>query len=289
MAIYSIRDIAKISGIKAHTIRIWEQRYAIIDPKRTASNIRYYTDGDLKFLMNVAFLNRKGIRISKIAKMSYKDIGIEVDRLSKTKAETSDHFQNLAIAMLEMDEQKISAELNCCFETMGAEQAILKVLVPFLEKTSLLCLAGSVNNIQEQFACCLIRRKVFDAINELNLSNLSGRKIILYLSETGQQELYLLFAQYLLMKLNLQVVYLGSKVNIEELKFVNSIHKADYIYTIVAEQHKCFVADNYIKELSIALGDTNILVSGVKYTREPIDLPPNVTILEDLIELLDFF
>ncbi|MDC0230973.1 MerR family transcriptional regulator, partial [Aureispira] len=231
MATYSIRDIAKISGIKAHTIRIWEQRYAIIHPKRTASNIRYYTDDDLKFLMNVAFLNRKGIRISKIAKMSNKDIAIEVDQLSKTEAETSDHFQNLAMAMLEMDEHKITSELDSCFESMGAEQTILKVLVPFLEKTSLLCLAGSVNNIQEQFACCLIRKKILDAINKLKLNNLSDKKIILYISEADQQELYLIFVEYLLRKINLQVVYIGSMVTINELKFVNAIHKADYIYT----------------------------------------------------------
>ena len=289
MATHSIRDIAKISGIKAHTIRIWEQRYAIIDPKRTASNIRYYTDEDLKFLMNVAFLNRKGIRISKIAKMSNKDIAIEVDRLSKTEAEASDHFQNLAMAMLELDEQKISSELNRCFESMGAEETILEVLVPFLEKTSLLCLAGSVNDIQEQFVCCLIRKKILDATSELKLKNLSAKKIILYLSEADQQELYLLFVEYLLLKLNLEVVYLGNMVSINDLKFVDSIHKADYIYTIVAEQHKCFVADDYIKELSQAFSHAHLLVSGVKYTREPNDLPENVTLLEDLTALIDFF
>ena len=75
MASYSIRDLEKLSGIKAHTIRIWEQRYSIIEPKRTVTNIRFYTDDDLQFVLNVAFLNKNGIRISKISKMSREEVG----------------------------------------------------------------------------------------------------------------------------------------------------------------------------------------------------------------------
>ena len=106
MANYSIRDLEKLSGIKAHTIRIWEQRYNIIEPKRTATNIRFYTDEDLQYLLNVAFLNRNGIRISKISKMSKVDISDMVSSISQDSEESTNYLQTLTMAMIELNEEK---------------------------------------------------------------------------------------------------------------------------------------------------------------------------------------
>jgi MerR family transcriptional regulator, light-induced transcriptional regulator len=290
LATYSIRDLAKLSGIKAHTIRIWEQRYAIIEPKRTASNIRYYTDEDLKFLMNIAFLNRKGVRISKIAKMSIEEVISEVDNLSKTDAEESDQFQGLAISMLEFDEYKICQILNNCFRNEGVEKTILKVLVPFLEKTSLLSLAGSVTRVHEQFVSNLIRRKVLSATNEvISTTEPPKMKVLLFLSEAGQQELYLLFVEYLLRKRNVQVIYLGSDVSVDDLKLVNSVHQPQYVYTIVSEQHKRYVSKDYIVKLSEMLGATQLLVTG--FQQNTNNFPPGLKVknLDDLTDLITFF
>lgn len=89
MAVYSIRDLEKLSGIKAHTIRIWEQRYGVIAPKRTKTNIRYYQDDDLKFLLNVSLLNKNGIKISKIAKMSRQAVAEKVAAIAEINFEYS--------------------------------------------------------------------------------------------------------------------------------------------------------------------------------------------------------
>ncbi len=290
LATYSIRDLAKLSGIKAHTIRIWEQRYAIIEPKRTASNIRFYTDDDLKFLMNIAFLNRKGVRISKIAKMSKEEVISEVDNLSKTDAEESDQFQGLAISMLDFDEKKICQILDNCFRDDGMEKTILNVLVPFLEKISLLSLAGSVTRVHEQFVSNLIRRKVLSATNEaISTTEPPKMKVLLFLSEAGQQELYLLFVEYLLRKRNVQIIYLGSDVSIDELKLASSIHNPQYAYTIISEQHKRYVSEEYIVKLSEMLGDTKLLVTG--FQQKTNNFPPELKVknLDDLTDLLTFF
>lgn len=292
MATYSIRDLAKLSGIKAHTIRIWEQRYGIIDPKRTASNIRYYTDDDLKFLMNIAFLNRKSIRISKIAKMTREDIKNEVDRLSKTEAEHTDHFQGLAMAMMDLDEAKICNLLHQSFTQTGVEDTILNVLVPFLEKASLLWLTGSISSIHEQFASCVIRRKILTAISELPKNQNNGTpkpKVLLYLPDGDQQELYLIFVEYLLKRRAIEVVYLGAKVPVEDLQLACSIHEPEFIYTIISEQHKRYVPENYVRTLSEAVENTELLISGFQdHVQSEISLN-NVRIFEDLNELLDFF
>ncbi len=279
-----------MSGIKAHTIRIWEQRYGIIEPKRTPSNIRYYNDDDLKFLMNIAFLNRKGVRISKIAKMSKNQVLQQVSQLSKTDAEDSDHFQGLAIAMLEMDEVKICTILESCFRNEGVEQTILKVLIPFLEKTSLLCLAGSVTYIHEQFVSNLIRRKILNATNAV-ISNTEPPKykVLLYLPDADQQELYLLFIEYILRKRNIFTVYLGTNVSVEDLVLVNSIHQPDYIYTIISEQHKRFVSDDNMHKLSAVVGATQFLVTGIQDSKKVSVQQNNLIFIDDASDLITFF
>lgn len=290
MANYSIRDLAKLSGIKAHTIRIWEQRYSIIEPKRTASNIRYYTDQDLKFLMNIAFLNRKGIRISKIAKLSKEEINAEVDELSKTEAEHTDNFQGLAMAMMELDEAKIGKLLTKCFSQNGVEDTILNVLVPFLEKASLLWLTGSISSMHEQFASCVIRRRILTEITKLKVKKVrDAPKVLLYLPEGDQQELYLMFVQYLLKKRNINVVYLGTKIVIEDLQLAASIHQPNFIYTIISERHKCYVPESYVGRLSDGMEAPHLLVSGFQHTPKQEESPDNVTVLEDLNELVEFF
>lgn len=291
MANYSIRDLAKLSGIKAHTIRIWEQRYNIIEPKRTASNIRYYNDSDLKFLMNIAFLNRKGIRISKIAKMTQGEIRDEVGKLSSTEAEYSDNFQALAMAMMDLDGPRISELVVRCFDKNGVEKAILNVLVPFLEKASLLWLTGSISAMHEQFASCVIRREILAAISRLRAKvHRPQNKILLYLPEGDQQELYLLFVEYLLKIRSVEVVYLGCKVELEDLKLAISVHQPNYIYTIIAERHKRYVSEQYIQDLSNEIQDPKILVSGFRHnSTKNGGIPENVVVLGDLTELLEFF
>lgn len=290
MAHYSIQDLAKLSGIKAHTIRIWEQRYGVIEPKRTASNIRYYTDEDLKFVMNIAFLNRKGIRISKIAKMAKEKIAQEVERLSKTEAEHTDHFQNLAMGMMELDSHKICSLLSQSFEQNGVEDTIINVLVPFLEKASLLWLAGSISRIHEQFASCLIRRKILTAISELKPKKSDKEiKVLLFLPEDDQQELYLIFVEYLLKKVGVEVVYLGTGVAMEDLQIAYSIHQPQYIYTIISEQHKFYVPDNYVQSLSLAMSEVQILVSSFQDTYIQDEHLTNVTLVEDFSELIELF
>ena len=194
------------------------------------------------------------------------------------------------MGMLELDEQKICTLLSKCFKENGVEDTILNVLVPFLEKISLLWLTGSINAIHEQFASCLIRRKILTAVSEVMKEGKEMKdKVLLYLPEGDQQELYLVFVEYLLKKRNIEAVYLGSKVSIEDLKLACSIHKPSYIYTIISEQHKCYVPECYVKRLSDGVNAPHLLVSVFQHTPKSISPPPNVTVLEDLSELIAFF
>jgi len=151
VSVYSIRDLEKLSGIKAHTIRIWEQRYSLLNPRRTDTNIRYYLEDDLKLLLNVALLNRNGYKISKIAKLSSEEIHQKVEELTINSSEHLSQVDALTMAMIEMDEYKFDRIITANINHIGFERTIIEIIHPFLDKLSVLWLTGSVNPCQENF------------------------------------------------------------------------------------------------------------------------------------------
>jgi len=134
MASYSIKELENLSGIKAHTIRIWEKRYGIIKPARTDTNIRYYCDSDLKRLLNIAILNRVGIRISDISKLSDPEMTDKVMSVAADSTNSESNIENLIIAMVEMDEYKFDKILSRYIMHEGFENTVIKIIFPFFEK-----------------------------------------------------------------------------------------------------------------------------------------------------------
>jgi DNA-binding transcriptional MerR regulator len=289
VAVYSINDLEKLSGIKAHTIRIWEQRYEILNPKRTKTNIRYYEDDDLKLLLNIALLNKNGIKISKIAKMSEQELSERVADISHIDLEEGAQLDALTISMIEMDERKFDRIINTNIEQQGFEQTMLKVIYPFLEKLSIMWLTGSVNPVQENFISFLIRQKIISAINTLPTTGKDkAQKIFLYLPEGERQELTLLFIHYLLRLRGMRVFYLGQDIAISDLIDANRIQPADYIFTMVTETFAQEPVQHYVDRLAQAFPNTTILLSGYQMVAQPVETPQNIHILGSLDQMLSF-
>ena len=131
---YSIKDIERISGIKAHTLRIWEKRYGIIEPKRTETNIRFYTNEELKKILNISILNNYGIKISKIVGLSGEELHRKVIEISTEEVEESLQIESLVIAMVEVDESRFEKILANCTLRLGFEQTVLNIIYPFFKK-----------------------------------------------------------------------------------------------------------------------------------------------------------
>lgn len=233
MSRYSIRDLEKLSGIKAHTIRIWEQRYNLIAPQRTETNIRFYTDADLKRLMNISILNRNGVKISNIARLN--DIGIneKVLEISRSGSLSATRIENLIVAMLEMDEQLFGDVLNLTITEDGFEYACEKVLFPFLERIGTLWLAGSVNPAQEHFISNLVRQKIISATDKLAIP-LSAPKLVFYLPEGEFHEIGLLYYHYVARSAGFNTLYLGFSLPYNDLLEVNrSVQAYGYFTSFV--------------------------------------------------------
>lgn len=289
MAVYSIRDLEKLSGIKAHTIRIWEQRYGVIAPKRTKTNIRYYQDDDLKFLLNVSLLNKNGIKISKIAKMSRQAVAEKVAAIAEINFENSTQLDALTLSMIEMDEQKFDRIVSMNIQQLGFERTMLEVIYPFLDKLGVLWLTGSINPVQENFISYLIRQKIIVAIDQEPIpQGKQVKKFIIYLPEGEKQELTLLFMHYILKSRRNQVLYLGQDISVADLRDACKVHKPDFIFTMISETFAKEPVQKYVDKLAETFPDCQVLLSGYQVVAQKVTAPQNVRVLRSLDHTLEF-
>jgi DNA-binding transcriptional MerR regulator len=289
VAVYSIRDLEKLSGIKAHTIRIWEQRYGVIAPKRTKTNIRYYQDDDLKFLLNVSLLNKNGVKISKIAKMSRQAVAEKVATIAEINFENSTQLDALTLSMIEMDEQKFDRIVSMNIQQLGFERTMLEVIYPFLDKLGVLWLTGSINPVQENFISYLIRQKIIVAIDQEPIpQGKQVKKFIIYLPEGEKQELTLLFMHYILKSRRNHVLYLGQDISVADLRDACKVHKPDFIFTMISETFAKEPVQKYVDKLSETFPDCQILLSGYQVVAQKVAAPQNVRVLRSLDHTLEF-
>jgi len=229
---YNIKDLEKLSGIKAHTIRIWEKRYALLEPQRTDTNIRYYTSNDLKKLLNISLLNKNGIKISRIAEFTENELNEKVIELTSRNSDVEDQIQSLIMSMFYLNTQKFEKLLTISYINRGFESTFSDILLPFLIKVGFLWQTGTITAAQEHFASNIIRQKILVAIDGLLPTyNEKSKKFVLFLPENEMHEISLLFSYYLLKKKNHHVTYLGASVPIDSIDEINSVHQAENLIT----------------------------------------------------------
>lgn len=280
MGKYSIKDLEKISGIKAHTIRMWERRYGLIEPQRTETNIRFYSDCDLKRLLNVSILNHNGIKISHIAGLSDAEIKNRVLDLSIDGRSSSVQIESLMVAMLELDETKFLNGLSSSIIKLGFEVSVETVLFPFLERIGVLWQAGTINPAQEHFISNLIRQKLFVAIdNEMQSPVQNGPRIIMFLSEHEQHEIGLLFYNLLARKEGMNVVYLGAGVPLEDLSLVHRLRPADVFMTSFITAMDKQEMEDLLREYHKRFPDIPFYLSGLQMELLQPELPEGFTVV----------
>jgi DNA-binding transcriptional MerR regulator len=266
MGKYSIKELEQLSGIKAHTIRIWEKRHKIIEPQRTATNIRFYSDEDLKKIINVSLLNSHGLKISKIADMSFDEINRKILEMSETQSEASLFIDQLVVAMVDMEEDRFEKILSTLAVRFGFERAITEVVYPFLEKIGVLWQTKNINPAQEHFISNLIRQKLIVAIDSLPMASHSAKRALLFLPENEWHEIGLLFCHYLTRKAGYKTFYLGQNVPHEDLLKIVAIHKPNLLVTYITSS-PYGGAESYLNKLQKALPAQLILASGYQTSK----------------------
>jgi DNA-binding transcriptional MerR regulator len=288
MATYTIKDLEKLSGIKAHTIRIWEKRYGLIEPQRTSTNIRTYCDLDLKRLLNVSLLNQNGLKISKIARLSNDELSDKIHHLQQSPTDTESQIKSLTIAMIELDEEKFEKVLSRALIQLGFEDTIIKVIYPFFQKIGIMWQTGVINPAQEHFVSNLIRQKMVVAIDsEITFDHRNYKNFILFLPEGEWHELGLLFFAYLIKKRGHRLIYLGQSVPMNDLIEIARLRQADYIVTAFVSSFNGQDISQYVKNLSERLTNKTIFISGNQVTNLKTRFPSNVKTVSSPVEFIN--
>lgn len=256
---YSIKELEKLSGIKAHTIRIWEQRYKLLKPGRTATNIRYYTDDDLRKILNVSLLLNNGMKISAIASLSERAISKAVRESGSGKDPQFD-ITELIKATETLNEPEFEKAFSDAVLKFGIKSTFESVVYPFLNKVGLLWGSGDLVPAQEHFASQLIRQKLFTAINARRLNENSTKKFLLFLPEDEQHEIPLLFTNYLLRERGFHTLYLGPDVPLKNIAEINNIYKPTHLLFFFITRTAKNDITAYIQELKKFCNTKNILV-----------------------------
>lgn len=289
MVAYSIKDLESLSGVKAHTLRIWEKRYKIIEPKRTETNIRYYKDEDLQKILNITLLNKRGYKISKIANMPFNEIKQKVAKYTEIGSDFEDQLDSMMHAMFELDDTKFNIILDHQISAVGFEEAMNNVIYPLLDKLSTMWLAGSVKGVHESFVTNIVRKKTIIETEKLSKCDINPNfRSLIFLPENDSHELSLLFLQYILVKNKSKVINLGMGVPLIDVLEGKNIFRPKYIFTIFNDSFNDEPLQPYLDELAKNAKDIQILISGFQTATQPLALSHNVKVLKSIGHLKEF-
>lgn len=288
MNAFTIKDLENLSGIKAHTIRIWEQRYTLFKPQRTDTNIRYYSNEELKTVLNIALLNKYGFKISHIDKMSHEELHEKLLSLEESKAQQERIVNDLIHFLIDLKLEQFENVLDNYILTKGIEKTITNILFPFLERIGILWLTNHINPAQEHLVTNIIRQKLIVGIETTHSHVIINKTILLFLPEDEHHELGLLFTYYLLKSRGLKILYLGSSVPLDDLDFVIKLKNPDIIYTHITSIANNFNFEKFLNKMHQKVPNKQVIISGHFTNGYKKVIPPNVSFKKSLQEVIEY-
>ncbi len=288
MNAFTIKDIENLSGVKAHTIRIWEQRYNFLKPHRTETNIRYYSNEELKTILNIALLNKFGFKISHINKMDVSEINQKLISLSHEQARQERVINQLIGCMIDLEVESFEELLSTEIKTNGIDVVISDIIFPFLEKIGILWLTNNINAAQEHLVTNIIRQKLLVGIDGAVSQIRSDKSALLFLPEGEHHELGLLYVSYLLKTMGVKVYYLGADVPLPDLEFFVKVKSPDYLYTHITSMTNSYNVDKLFNNLYSRIKDTPVIISGPVGSSYKKAMPANFHFKKSLQEVKEF-
>jgi DNA-binding transcriptional MerR regulator len=288
MSSYTIKDLEKISGIKAHTIRIWEQRYNFLQPQRTETNIRSYSADELKVILNVSLLNKYGFKISHIDKMSSEQMEEKIMSLSQLDAQKERVVNALIKEMVSLNMVAFERQLDLYIGQKGIEKTINEIIFPYLERVGILWVTNHINPAQEHLATNIVRQKIILGIERLTPLLTYTKRIVLFLPEGEYHELGLLYVHFLLKQKGIYVDYLGTNVPMVDLKYLTENKKVDFLYCHITMPARNFKLDKFFTNLATINQQIPIILSGLMIQEYKGKISPNIHLKRSLSETIAF-
>ncbi|MET4083252.1 DNA-binding transcriptional MerR regulator/methylmalonyl-CoA mutase cobalamin-binding subunit [Pedobacter sp. UYP30] len=280
---YNISDLEKLSGIQSHTIRVWERRYKILKPLRTLGNTRKYDDDELKKLLSIATLNKSGLKISKISKLSPADLNKLISRAEKSEVNQSGF--DLIIAQVlnhvfDFDEQKVEILLNRAIQKFGLIECYKNIMYPLLVRLGFMWLKHNICPSNEHFLVNILRQKIIAETDAIPVVKDFRKTWLLFLPEQEDHDVGLLFAKYLLKKAGQKVIYLGGKVPLPDIAHIVKTISIDCVLLFMIKSRNSNEAQNYFDKLIEHCEGLPLYVAGNKEVLEHVEKPLGVTWLK---------
>lgn len=288
---YTIKDLELLSGIKAHTLRAWEQRYDLFSPTRTATNIRRYSDKDLKLLLNISILNKKGYKISKIAAFKKEEVAREAYRVLATDKDSSIQMDGLRHAMITLDEEEFNKVFSNLTMRYGFEQAMIQVIYPFLQLIGVLWQTNTITPLHEHFATSIIRQKIVVAQDMLPVPSRDAEKgFVLACPENEFHELGLLFTNYLLRSRGFHTMYIGANVPMKDMELILGESEIRNLFLSIVVHPSSVDLEGYIKQLTERIPDSTQLFLSGRQTEalKSTTLPSNIRLIERIDQFTEY-
>jgi MerR family transcriptional regulator, light-induced transcriptional regulator len=260
MVNFSIKDLEDFSGVRKHTIRIWEKRYRLLQPKRTETMQRSYTAVELNILLETALLNQSGYRISRIARMSENEKCKIVSTYAQKQLRA---VHNLIICMAEMDIAQFEMLLDGCIQNWGIHETITGVIVPFLERIGLWQKVESKSYVENILLITpLMEQKLHVGIEQAVSSKPGNKTVLLFLPPGERQQLPLLYLKYQLKLRGYKTLYLSTHIRCEALKAISLYKNPDYIIATLLERGNHSTLVPFVEDMSISLPATKMFTIG---------------------------
>lgn len=232
---FSIKDLERLSGIKAHTLRIWERRYRLLQPRRTLSNIRFYTTEEVNKLLYITLLAKNGYRVSQLATLPATEIERKIHLLAGNEKKEAAIIALIGY-MYTMDIESFEAVLDSCLLTWDTDIFVNEIVYPFLQKTEILWQGRQLD--EEHFVVTIIRKKLIIAIENLPKKTQRFGSVLLFLSDQSQLDLALLCTHYRLKCAGVPVIYVGNDVSAANLKTYLQATSPDFLYTYLPQKNR---------------------------------------------------
>lgn len=280
MTHYSIKDLEHFSGIKAHTIRIWEKRYQLLDPNRSDTNIRFYTDDDVRRILNVAMLIKNGYKISNVAAFDKEKLQTEVLKQNKDLLDPEKNIDQLLLHTVNLDTFGFEDLLKKIIQENGFSKTIQNIIFPFFERIGLLWQAGSIFIAHEHFVSHLIRNLLIIEAAKFD-NHLSQKTVLFFLREEELHELGLLYFNFLAAENGFRCIYLGQSLPFSDL--TNLLKNTDFNFVCTTFVHAIEKPEleQYLANLSMIFDRNKILIAGRQVTIQKPKLPSNVLVIKN--------
>jgi DNA-binding transcriptional MerR regulator len=259
---FTIRDIENLTGIKAHTLRIWEQRYGFFSPKRKESRHRFYDNEDLKRLLQIAFLYHSGWKVSKIASLSPEQLAGLVSNTQVGSDNYRVFINKLIEAAVEFNEAAFTRILDEVIAAIGFDRCIVEVAYPFLIRVGHLWSTNNAIPAQEHFSSYLIQNRILVETEKVS-RQLSEVPDVLLLCPQGEfHELPLLFINYLLRNQGKSTLFLGVDVKANDVAMIMETNPIPVIYFYLTVNFTGLLIDEYLSHFCTSFPSKKIVVSG---------------------------